>query len=227
MTLCDAPGCTTHASYSAGHNTRCAAHRPPHSVDIRSARCKTPGCCKRALYKCPETLKTVACREHAKCNYILRRHVTMKTIEQKLVDALLRELPDSYQVRGTNRTVFDPNGACGNYRPDLTLCLEDGTYVCVEIDEEQHEWYDPVCEVKRMVDISQGLGGCAVFFVRVGVPRSLGVPDRGIVVQTIKDILEAIRHRGPYLEFRLDVHYIGYTQTRQDLLQQIMKKSTF
>lgn len=62
--------------------------------------------------------------------------------------------------------VFDKQmeGSCLQYRPDTLIETLWGCLV-IEVDEQQHESYDPKCEVVREFNIWQSLG-CVVTFIR-------------------------------------------------------------
>jgi hypothetical protein len=80
-------------------------------------------------------------------------------------------------------------GTCGLERPDRFW--DCGTHaVVLEVDEHQHSDRACECEVARMANIHQSLGGLPVVFVRYN-------PD-AFVSKTCK-------HRNPILRERLDV----------------------
>lgn len=100
----------------------------------------------------------------------------------------LRENPDVPAFVHNRGTGF----ACGNYRPDLLFDM--GTfYVVNELDEKQHNSYDPNCEVARMFNIEQSLG-MRTHFIRFN-------PDKYTPTEGEKYVMP--RHRLKYLVDKL------------------------
>jgi len=56
-------------------------------------------------------------------------------------------------------------GGCSARRPDIKFDL--GSHVVIaEVDENKHEYYDSLCENRRMMEISQDVGHRPVVFIR-------------------------------------------------------------
>jgi hypothetical protein len=74
-------------------------------------------------------------------------------------------------------------GECGRYRPDF---LYDAVthFIVVEVDEDQHDGYDPDCERVRMINIVKSVGMRCVF-VRYN-PDAFHVDGRTIRVREKK-----------------------------------------
>ena len=79
---------------------------------------------------------------------------------------------------------------CSRRRPDILLDLGYQVIV-IEVDENQHESYDCLCENKRIMEISQDVGHRPIVFIRfnpddyldnenINVTSCWGTDNRGI-----------------------------------------------
>ena len=83
-----------------------------------------------------------------------------KTKEKDIVDRIKSLFPD-FDWKEDRKV----SGGCSQKRPDLFLDM--GSHVInVEIDENKHSSYDCICENKRMMEISQDIGGRPIIFIR-------------------------------------------------------------
>lgn len=83
-----------------------------------------------------------------------------KTKEKTVVDFVIKEFPDFDWI--SDKKVKE---GCSKRRPDLLLDL-GYQIVIIEIDENQHNNYDSLCENKRLMEISQDLGHRPIVFIR-------------------------------------------------------------
>ena len=90
-------------------------------------------------------------------NEIIRNY---KTKENSVVESIKTKFPEFSWV--TDKKVTD---GCSNRRPDLLLDL-GFQVIIIEIDEDQHNNYELICENKRIMEISQDLSHRNVIFIR-------------------------------------------------------------
>lgn len=83
-----------------------------------------------------------------------------KTKEQNVVDYILKNFDNFSWV--SDKKVLD---GCSRKRPDLLLDL-GYQIIIVEVDENQHNNYDCLCENKRIMEISKDLGHRPIVFIR-------------------------------------------------------------
>lgn len=228
--------CDVRASYGFAAPTHCAAHRTPSMRDLRSRVCDADGCTNRARLCAPGTTTATVCWDHARagwryayveyctCGRMHRgggrcAHCTSRGVEARILTALRHRVGESVTWIGANATITDR--ACHiTSRPDAACTLEDGSVVCIEIDEDEHAQYPVECEVMRMLQIFHALGGPAVLFVRIATPRR-GV--REIDIQRRVDeayvTIQEFRASGPHVTPVFRVRCICYSETRVHALQ--------
>ena len=83
-----------------------------------------------------------------------------KTKEYAVVESVKTENPDVDWV--ADKRV---NGGCSKRRPDLLLDL-GYQVIIVEVDENQHTYYDCSCQNKRIMELSQDAGHRPIVFIR-------------------------------------------------------------
>ena len=159
---CEAPDCTTSASYAlpGDRPSRCSQHSLPGMINVTNRRCKTPLC------------DTVVNRRYggeycARCfrytfphSPLVRNH---KTKERAVVDAVRAAMPDDdASAWALDRPIA---GGCSRRRPDMYRDM-GGYVLVVEVDENQHEHYDPACEDARMMQLFADGGSRPLVLVR-------------------------------------------------------------
>ena len=82
-------------------------------------------------------------------------------IKEKAVDDYIKINFSNFDWKD-DRTITD---GCSKQRPDKLLDL-GYQVIIVEIDEDQHKYYDKICENKRMMEISRDLGHRDIIFIR-------------------------------------------------------------
>jgi hypothetical protein len=84
-----------------------------------------------------------------------------KTKEKLVVDFIRNQFPN-------NNWKFDKiiqNGT-SKKRPDIFINL-DNQIIIIEVDENQHQYYDYICENKRLMQLSQDVGHKSIVFIRI------------------------------------------------------------
>ena len=156
---CVSDGCETIPYYNVKGlkvGLYCVNHKLEGMVDVKSKMCrmcdtivhtnnKYRGYCVRCFI---HTFPT----ENVSRNY--------KTKERNVVDIIKQVFP--YLDWKEDMII---SCGCSKRRPDMFLDLAIFVIV-IEIDENQHTDYDSNCETKRMMEISQDVGGRPVVFIR-------------------------------------------------------------
>ena len=83
-----------------------------------------------------------------------------KTKERTVVEYILKNFAEYTWV--TDKKI---EGGCSRRRPDLLLDIGEQILI-IEIDENQHQNYECICENKRLMEISQDLGHRPIIFIR-------------------------------------------------------------
>jgi hypothetical protein len=96
-----------------------------------------------------------------------------RTKENNITDFLLKEFNDKILI--INKKIYDGKS---KRRPDVMIEFETHNII-VEIDENQHEYYDCTCENKRLMEIYQDLNYKPIIFIRFN-------PDQYIDNKNIK-----------------------------------------
>lgn len=172
----------------------CSRHKENDMIDINNKKCFIKNCNKFPIYNY-ENNKPKYCIDHKLDNMINTRSKRCKTllcdtqISNPLYDGyclrcyvhLNPDKPISRNFKTKESTVtkylidefptlkWDVDKKIDNgiskRRPDLLLNL-DHQVVIVEIDENQHNEYDCICENKRLMEISQDLKHKTIVFIR-------------------------------------------------------------
>jgi hypothetical protein len=181
---CEVDECITQPSYGfgLGNPIRCKAHALDGMDDVISKKCEVESCTTWPSFGF-ETGKSVRCKMHAldgMSNVVAKFCMQCKLFQvwqepylcsycnpnsssyQKTREDIVKKLLESSQ--DTNNFIHDKpiTGGCFKYRPDF---LYDAAthYVIVEVDEDQHNGYNPECEKIRMINIVGALGMRCIF----------------------------------------------------------------
>ena len=173
----------------------CYSHKEKGMIDVVSKRCKSKGCDKRPYYNTPGKSKGLYCLEHKtddmidvvskRCKndwcYTLisnpkyegycafcfshmfpdnEKSKNYKTKEIAVRDYISERYPDFTWICDTRI----PDG-CSRRRPDLMLDL-GYQVIIIEVDENQHIFYDSICENKRLMELSQDINHRNLVFIR-------------------------------------------------------------
>jgi len=158
----------------------CSDHADPdvHIDLIEDGKCSETGCDRAFDYisaktkycsdHCPfdtskmELLKRICqiCDQSEKSPYICKScNIIRNKKEWSVVQFLHRKIKMPFTH---DKRLF---GMCGNRRPDIhyKLALFD---VIIEVDEHQHYSFTPECELARMTEIINTIGGKPIVFIR-------------------------------------------------------------
>jgi hypothetical protein len=172
----------------------CAQHKKPEMIDVKHKRCVEPGCSKRPHFNIESEIKGLYCAQHKKPEMIdvmnrkcktewcltrvqnkydglcLRCFIHLfpdrpvsrnyKTKEYAVVEFVTSKFPEVHWI--ADKII---NAGCSKRRPDLLLDLGYQILI-VEIDENQHIYYDCSCENKRIMELSQDTGHRPIIFIR-------------------------------------------------------------
>lgn len=183
--------CKKRPTYGVNRAEYCEEHKKDNMAVFSRNFCKEDGCEKTAAFNSPGAKGAIYCTGHAregminifekKCKicYSVRArkdydghcaqcfsHVfpdspkirKFKTKERAVKDFLVENWPDSI-------ITHDKAVDCFRFRPDFVFELGSHTIV-IEVDEEQHDRYDPSCENKRLMSIFEGLGSRPMVMIR-------------------------------------------------------------
>jgi Holliday junction resolvase len=111
--------------------------------------------------------------------------------------------------------------ACRKYRPDFWAELP--TFVLViEVDEHQHEQYEPSCELRRLVELLVACMGKPLVVIRYNPDAYMiqGETQRTSTKKRQAALIDRIqKYENNYLDKILTVEYMFYTDLRQAELE--------
>ena len=147
----------------------CSEHKKYDMVDIISKKCKSEFCSTRAKDKydgyCTFCYVNLFPDKPVSRNY--------KTKEHTVAEHILNMYPDFTWT--TDKRI---DNGCSNRRPDLLLDL-GYQVIIIEVDENQHKYYDTSCENKRLMELSQDINHRPLVFIRFN-PDSYNSCDKKI-----------------------------------------------
>lgn len=234
---CHEPGCTSHAFSGVGaFKTHCAKHKPLGAKWLGSGSwcltCKVMGVSRFATHAIRLGLRPIRCAGHAepgmvsvklryKCVICLTKPVRDKTqtcfeCRQELPRTKEAECAVAAALERANLGVLtlalrDRAVPCrpqdmSAFRPDFVWLLEDRVIV-LEVDENAHRNYEPVCEVGRLHQLHEAFAPLPLFVLRYN-PHAEGAAESGhaIVVSKVQMLfVRALPDTG------LHVEYEGYS----------------
>lgn len=157
---CTYIGCKTLPSYNfskAKTPLYCTKHKLPGMIDIKNTLCINSFCnlrpfndkyegycwwCYIHMFPDKPVSRNIRTKEHLIVEYIKIRHPNLTWIY--------------------NRTVTD---GCSNKRPDILLDL-GYQVIIIEIDENQHKYYETICENKRIMELSLDVHHRPIILIR-------------------------------------------------------------
>ena len=170
----------------------CSEHASGKMVDVVNTRCAYPGGCPKIPNFGLEWQKPTFCKTHASANMLdtkKKRCVTCLATAASIhykphcsrcyfylnpesqctknfrtkEHTFMQPLYEQFDGMVLNKVVI---GGCSKRRPDGLL--DCGSHsVIIEIDEDQHVGYDPVCENRRTMELFQDLGSRPLVFIRL------------------------------------------------------------
>lgn len=230
--------CDKQASYGLDKNKplNCREHSEPEFKNLISRFCKSDGCEHQAHFYKPggKYKRSEYCISHAPNDYLstnysqctscklwygMRKEFTLcmycrpdkriKTRENKIVD-YLKSL-EYYQEFVHDKMSADNYAICGKYRPDILYNC--GTHhVIIEVDEDQHKYYENNCELKRTYAIQEGLG-LPCWFIRFNPDKFNGKDifnkkEFAIRITKLRRYIKYCRNNIP--DFEIKIKYLYY-----------------
>jgi hypothetical protein len=156
---CIHPGCKVIPNYNTEGESKalyCATHKLEGMVNVKDKTCKTYLCftlvkekyegyclfCYMNLFPDKPVCRNYKTKEYAVVDFVKTRFSGLDWIADKIIF-----------------------GGCSKKRPDLLLDL-GYQIIIIEVDENQHIYYDCSCENKRIMELSQDLGHRPIIFIR-------------------------------------------------------------
>jgi len=124
----------------------CNNCKKPDMINVKSSRCLTESCEQFSI-------KDNYCM---RCYYFhnpSKKPKRLKVKEEEVVNYLKQEFKDIEMI--TDKALTG-DGLCLKNRPDILINLNNHSII-VEIDEDQHKWYNPVCDEARINNIQEAL----------------------------------------------------------------------
>jgi hypothetical protein len=182
----------------------CSQHKKEDMVDIKHKICINENCNNQASFILKDNKIPIYCAQHKKEGMLDIKHKLCKTINCEIyrnkkyegycLFCFINTFPDkpvSKKYKTKEKAVGDyikeqfkdltlvfdkkTQDSCSKRRPDILLDL-GYQVIIVEIDENQHEDYQEICENKRTMEISQDLGHRPVIFIRFN-PDAYNLPS--------------------------------------------------
>lgn len=144
---------------------RCIDHKDDDMIDIRHKRCKTPLCLTRAnkkfdmhcfycfvnLFPNDERVRNYKTKEKAVADFIKLTYPDLNWIEDKIIkNGCSRRRPDLLLD-----TLYDAEHAMTAASTNTTESNDQ--IIIIEIDENEHSYYETICENRRLMELSQDL----------------------------------------------------------------------
>ncbi len=193
--ICEHKGCKTLAGFNFRDKPAkfCNKHKEENMVDVNHVKCKTELCDTRPSSKFEGYC--LYCFVHLFPDKEISRNY--KTKEQAVLDFVKTEFPDISWIHDK------PIGESLR-RPDILANLNDKVII-IEVDEDQHNSYQDICENKRIMQISKDLNHKNISFIRFN-------PDKYTIKNTSTPSCWTINKKGlcvladkPNWDKRLDV----------------------
>jgi hypothetical protein len=124
----------------------CGDCKKPDMVDLKHPKCITNLCEQQSL-------KDKYCM---RCYYYhnpSKKPKRLKVKEEEVVNYLKQEFKDIEMI--TDKALIG-DGLCLKNRPDVLIHLNKHSII-IEIDEDQHKWYNPICDEARINRIQEAL----------------------------------------------------------------------
>jgi hypothetical protein len=133
-------------------------------IDVKHKCCIKNKCTKNPSFNFPNENKALYCFEHKKDNMI---DITSKRC---IKDKCIKQPSFNFPGEKFALFCFEHNSSkmlqgCSKKRPDVFFELNKHC-VIVEIDENQHNSYEDICECARINEIVNGVGGKSVIIIR-------------------------------------------------------------
>ena len=156
---CIYPGCTVQPSYNIDGVNKplyCMKHKLNNMINVKDKLCLTPNCDVQVSNKykgyCFNCYRYLFPNEPIIKNY--------KTKESSVISFINESFP-SIDIT-CDKIIQD---GCSKRRPDILIDLGYQILI-VEVDENQHNSYDCICDNKRLMEISKDLDYRPIVFIR-------------------------------------------------------------
>ncbi len=124
----------------------CFNCKKPDMINVVNPKCITESCEQNSL-------KDNYCM---RCYYFhnpSKKPKRLKVKEEEVINYLKQEFMDIEMI--TDKALIG-DGLCLKNRPDVLIHLNKHSII-IEIDEEQHKWYNPICDEARINNIQEAL----------------------------------------------------------------------
>ena len=124
----------------------CFDCKKPDMIDVKNPKCITESCEQQSQ-------KDNYCM---RCFYFhnpTKKPKRFKVKEEEVINYLKQEFKDIKMI--TDKALIG-DGLCLRNRPDVLIHLNKHSII-IEIDEEQHKWYNPICDEARINNIQEAL----------------------------------------------------------------------
>ena len=134
-------------------------NHPTESKGLYCGKCKLSGMVDVKSKKCiTESCEQFSHKDNNcwRCYYFhnpSKKPKRLKVKEEEVVNYLKQEFKDIEMI--TDKALIG-DGLCLKNRPDVLIHLNKHSII-VEIDEEQHKWYNPICDKARINNIQEAL----------------------------------------------------------------------
>lgn len=149
MSICKNTHCNKYASYNFADKkvaVYCKIHIEDGMIDIKSPKCITNLCEQRSQ-------KDKYC---LRCYYFInpsKRPKRLKVKEEEVIKYVKNNFKDIDMI--TDKCLIG-DGLCLKSRPDILIHLNKHSII-IEIDENQHKFYNPICDEARINNIQEAL----------------------------------------------------------------------
>ena len=169
----------------------CGDHKKSNMIDVRNKKCLFENCIKQPYFNFKGETNAIYCGDHKKPNMIDVKNKKcisplcdkFQVIEQYCIRCFYALYPNDDRCKRIKLKenevkiyiqenfkdlsfIFDENikgdGMCINKRPDILLNLNHHSII-IEIDENQHKWYDIGCDNSRTLIIQEALNRPIIF----------------------------------------------------------------
>jgi len=171
---CMVQNCHDFAIFGIGKPLRCEIHKEPEDIDLIQRRCQS---CDLISIVTDSGLCSYCDPNNNRPTYMHR---------QRIISSLICSTELPAEMIGEDCIVSEKSCAARE-RPDFVW--DCGThYIILEVDENQHKSYPVECEIIRMINIAQSIGGPPIVFIRYN-------PDSYRTKQMVYNTMQSFRHK--------------------------------
>jgi len=168
---CEIEGCQKQPAFNTDGETKarfCSAHKVGGMIGVKNKQCETEGCTTAASNPRYNGYCLLCCIHYCPEIQVVRNY---KTKERAVVEHIAELYPNHAWV--TDKKV---QGGCSAKRPDMVVDLLTHVLV-IEIDENKHACYEPICDNKRTMELSRDFAHRPLVFIRFN-PDAYTTEDR-------------------------------------------------